>query len=86
MSKVLSNNIKLILFTIIFAGAYFIPFDNAIVSGAVTEAFIMLSDYAREHVLLCLVPAFFIAGAITVFLNQQAVIKYLGPKSNKFIS
>ena len=86
MSKVLSNNIKLILFTIIFAGAYFIPFDNAIVSGAVTEAFIMLSDYAREHVLLCLVPAFFIAGAITVFLNQQAVIKYLGPKSNKFIA
>ena len=86
MSKSLSNNKKLILFALIFASAYFIPFDNAIVTGAITEAFIMLSDYAREHVLLCLVPAFFIAGAITVFLNQQAVIKYLGPKSNKFIA
>ncbi len=86
MSKSLSNNKKLILFALIFASAYFIPFDNAIVTGAIAEAFIMLSDYAREHVLLCLVPAFFIAGAITVFLNQQAVIKYLGPKSNKFIA
>jgi len=46
----------------------------------------MLSEYARQHVLLCLVPAFFIAGAIMVFLNQQAVIKYLGPKANKFVS
>jgi len=84
--KFLSNNRKLLLFAGIFAFAYFVPFESAIVSGAITEAFIMLSDYAREHVLLCLVPAFFIAGAITVFLNQQAVIKYLGPKSNKFIA
>jgi hypothetical protein len=84
--KFLSNNKKLALFTLIFASAYFIPFDNAIITGAITEAFMMLSDYAREHVLFCLVPAFFIAGAITVFLNQQAVIKYLGPKSNKFIA
>ncbi len=43
----------------------------------------MLSEYAREHVLLCLVPAFFIAGAIMVFLNQQSVIRYLGPKAGK---
>lgn len=86
MIKFLSNNKKLALFTLIFASAYFIPFDNAIITGAITEAFMMLSDYAREHVLFCLVPAFFIAGAITVFLNQQAVIKYLGPKSNKFIA
>lgn len=43
----------------------------------------MLSEYVHEHVLFCLVPAFFIAGAISVFLNKLAVIKYLGPKANK---
>ncbi len=43
----------------------------------------MLSEYARQHVILCLVPAMFIAGAITVFLNQQAVMKYLGPDANR---
>lgn len=46
----------------------------------------MLFEYAREHVLLCLIPAFFIAGAITVFLNNQTVIKYLGPKANKIVA
>ena len=43
----------------------------------------MLSDYARQHVILCLVPAMFIAGAITVFLNQQAVMRYLGPDAKR---
>jgi uncharacterized membrane protein YraQ (UPF0718 family) len=46
----------------------------------------MLGEYAREHVLLCLVPAFFIAGAITVFLNQQSVIRYLGPDAPKLVA
>ncbi len=67
----------------IFLAVYFIPWDSALVAGAVGEGFAMLGDYAREHVLLCLIPAFFIAGAIGVFLNQQAVIKYLGPKAPK---
>lgn len=46
----------------------------------------MLSDYAHEHVLLCVVPAMFIAGAVVVFLNQQAVMKYLGPKAKKLVA
>ena len=46
----------------------------------------MLSEYARQHVLLCVVPAMFIAGAITVFLNQQAVIRYLGPSAPKLLA
>jgi uncharacterized membrane protein YraQ (UPF0718 family) len=46
----------------------------------------MLGEYARQHVLLCLVPAFFIAGAIMVFLNQQAVIRYLGPRAKKIVA
>jgi len=81
--KKISINLKLIILAVVFLFAYFVPFDNARVSRAVVEAFIMLSEYAREHVLLCLVPAFFIAGAIMVFLNQQSVIRYLGPKAGK---
>jgi uncharacterized membrane protein YraQ (UPF0718 family) len=52
----------------------------------VTEALALTKWYAREHVLLCLVPAFYIAGAISVFLNQQAVLRYLGPGAPKFLA
>lgn len=79
-----SPNRKLLLVTGVFLAAYFVPFEAPKVLGAVNEAFLMLSEYARQHVLLCLVPAMFIAGAITVFLNQQAVMKYLGPDANRF--
>ncbi|HHH84826.1 MAG TPA: permease [Firmicutes bacterium] len=72
---------KLGLLTGFFLTLYFVPFEHQRVTGAILEAFYMLADYAREHVLLCLIPALFIAGAISVFLNQQAVIKYLGPKA-----
>ena len=84
--KELSPGRALIIVIFVFLAAYFIPFDSQRVGGAIQEAFLMLSDYAREHVLLCLVPAMFIAGAITVFLNQQAVIRYLGPKAPKVVS
>lgn len=67
----------------VFLLVYFMPFGNERVSAALQEAFLMLGEYAREHVLLCLVPAFFIAGAVMVFLNQQAVIRYLGPDAPK---
>jgi uncharacterized protein len=70
----------------VFLAAYFIPFSSAAVGNAVQEAFLMLQDYAREHVLLCLIPAFFIAGAIGVFVSKDSVIKYLGPKANKILS
>jgi uncharacterized protein len=50
------------------------------------EAFYMLQEYAREHVLLCLVPAFFIAGAIAVFISQASVIKYLGGRAKKAVA
>ena len=51
--------------------------------GAVTEALALTRWYAREHVLLCLVPAFFIAGGISVFVSQAAVMKYLGAGARK---
>jgi len=69
-----------------FFAIYFIPWDAPRVTTALLEGFQMLGEYARLHVLLCLVPAMFIAGAIGVFLNQQAVMKYLGPKAPKAVS
>ena len=45
-----------------------------------------LLDYLSFHVLTCLVPAFFIAGAIAVFVSQAAILKYFGPRANKFLS
>lgn len=82
-SKELTPNKKLLIIAGIFLAVFFIPFTHPRVAGAIQEAFLMLADYAHEHVLLCVVPAMFIAGAIVVFLNQQAVMKYLGPKANK---
>jgi len=70
----------------IFLLLYWLPVESPRFDGAVTEALALTRWYAREHVLLCLVPAFYIAGAISVFLNQQAVLKYLGPASPKFLA
>lgn len=69
-----------------FLAAYFIPFESTPVQKAILESFYMLQDYAQKHVLLCLVPAFFIAGAISVFISQASVMKYLGPAANKCLS
>lgn len=76
----------LILFIVIFAAAYFIPFQSDTVSGALLEAFMMLQEYVRRHVLFCLIPAFFIAGAISNFVSQGAVMKYFGAKANKVLA
>lgn len=69
-----------------FLFAYLVPFSSPTVRDAIMEAFHMLQEYAREHVLLCLVPAFFIAGAIAVFISQASVIKYLGGKAKKVVA
>lgn len=82
----MNNRNKLIMMILLFLGAYFIPFSNSAIQLAITESFLMLQDYAQKHIILCLVPAFFIAGAIGVFLSQGSVMKYLGAKANKFVS
>jgi hypothetical protein len=69
---------KLLLLVSAFAGAYFLPIESVRVQGAFLEGLFLLKDYARQHVLLCLVPAFFIAGAIGQFVSQGAVMRYLG--------
>ena len=77
---------KLAVVVVAFIGAYFIPWGSPIIRQAGLEAFLMLQEYAREHVLTCLVPAFFIAGAIAVFVSQAAVLKYFGAQAKKVLS
>ena len=74
---------KFFLLLGIFLVCYFFPLDLIPLAGPIFEALALVQWYAREHVLLCLVPAFFIAGAISVFLSQAAVMKYFGPGASK---
>ncbi len=69
----------------VFLIAYFLPVGSDRFQTAIVEAFGLLRWYAREHVLLCLIPAFFIAGAIAVFVSQEGVMKYLGPSAPKYV-
>src|SRR6056297_1783650 len=77
---------KFIYLVFIFLFAYIVPFTHPRIKMAIMEAFFMLQEYAREHVLLCLVPAFFIAGGIAVFISQAAVVKYFGAEAKKILS
>ena len=88
LRELLSNaqNKALLVLAGVFLFAYLVPFQAPRVSAAVQESVLMLSEYAQQHVLLCLVPAFFIAGAIMVFLNQQSVLRYLGPKAKRIVA
>jgi uncharacterized membrane protein YraQ (UPF0718 family) len=74
------------IFVVVFLAAFFIPFGQLNVQRALVEAFSLLQEYAREHVLLCLIPAFFIAGAISVFVKKTSVIKYFGAQARKILS
>jgi hypothetical protein len=77
----MSERWKLVLLGGAFALAFFLPIESPRMQGALLEGFWLLKDYARQHVLLCLVPAFFIAGAIGQFVSQGAVLRYLGAKA-----
>lgn len=76
----------LTLFLAIFLGFFFLPLDWPRFQGALFEALALTRWYAREHVILCLVPAFFIAGAIAVFISQASVMKYLGAQAPKSLA
>jgi hypothetical protein len=69
-----------------FLALYYIPVGAARFDNAVFEALHLAKWYAQEHVLLCLIPAFFIAGAIAAFVRQESVMKYLGPAANKVVA
>jgi len=76
----------ILIFILVFLAVYFIPFQQAKVQNALIEAFSLLQEYAREHVLFCLIPAFFIAGAISVFIRKASIIKYFGAQAKKALS
>ncbi len=75
-----------LIFLTIFLLFYFVPFDSVRFQNAIMEAFYLTQWYAREHVILCLIPAFFIAGAISIFVSQDSVLRYLGAKANRILS
>ena len=70
----------------IFLILFWLPVGNHKFDNAIIESLHLLRWYAREHVILCLVPAFFIAGAISVFVSQASVMKYMGANANKFLA
>ncbi len=79
-----SRELKVLgVFTAGFAGVFFLPLGEPRFDNALQEGLALTKWYAREHVLLCLVPALFIAGGISVFVNQASVMRYLGPSAPK---
>lgn len=75
-----------LLFLGVFLVVFWLPVENIRFQTSFIEGFALLKEYAREHVLLCLVPAFFIAGAISVFISKASVIKYFGAQAKKVLS
>jgi len=77
---------KFAVIAAVFLGCYFLPLAALPLTGAPAEMLALLRDYARQHVLLCLVPAFFIAGGIATFISSGSVMKYLGAKAGKVVA
>jgi len=77
---------KLVLIVAVFVVCFYLPVGKVRFDNALMESLALVKDYARQHVLLCLIPAFFIAGAIAVFISQASVMKYLGPNANKVLA
>jgi uncharacterized protein len=81
------NELKILfLMVVIFLVAYHLPVNAARFQNAVMESFHLLKEYARLHVILCLIPALFIAGAIGVFISQNAIMKYLGARAKRVVA
>jgi len=70
----------------VFTVAFFLPIESARFNTAVAATFDLVKWYAREHVILCLLPAFFIAGVISVFVSQASVLKYFGAQAKKWVA
>ena len=77
---------KAVTLVVGFLACFYLPVGNQRFDNALMESIHLVKWYAREHVLLCLIPAFFIAGAIAVFVSQASVMKYLGARANKILA
>jgi len=73
----------IVLVLVIFLAVYLMPVGNTRFDNAVMEALALVHWYAREHVILCLLPAFVIAGAMAVYISQGSVMRFLGPRAPK---
>ncbi|HHY34213.1 MAG TPA: permease [Firmicutes bacterium] len=82
----MKESTKLLIIIGVFILIYYLPLGSARVQGAILEGLYMVQEYAREHVLFCLVPAFFIAGAMQNFISQQSVIRYLGRGARQWLA
>ncbi|HNQ69346.1 MAG TPA: permease [Bacteroidales bacterium] len=71
---------------VVFVAAFFLPVESARFTTAVDATLDLVKWYAREHVILCLLPAFFIAGVISIFVSQGSVLKYFGASAKKWVS
>jgi len=76
----------LLIITLIFLGTFYLPLGIPRFDNALMESLHLAKWYAQEHVLTCLIPAFFIAGAIAVFVSQASVMKYFGAKAKKVLA
>ena len=72
--------------TAVFLFAFFMPIESTRFTEAILAMFDLAKWYAQEHVILCLLPAFFIAGVIAVFVSKGAVMKYFGAKAKKWVA
>ena len=77
---------KFVLLVAAFSVFYFIPLTAPVVVNSLSAGLTLLQEYARLHVLTCLVPAFFVAGTIAVYVKKDAVLNLLGPNTKKYIA
>jgi uncharacterized protein len=81
------KELKILLWiAVIFGVAFFLPIESARFNTAIDATFDLVKWYAREHVILCLLPAFFIAGVISVFVSQGSVLRYFGANAKKWLA
>lgn len=81
------KEIKFLIWTVVlFLTAFFLPVNSDPLMTAIHSTLDLTKWYAREHIVLCLLPAFFIAGVIAVFVSQGAVLKYFGVNAKKWVS
>lgn len=81
------REIKILLWIIgVFGIAFFLPIESARFNTAIAATFDLVKWYAREHVILCLLPAFFIAGVISVFVSQGSILRYFGANAKKWLA
>lgn len=83
----LKKEIKILIWIIaVFGFAFFLPAESDRFRVALVATLDLVKWYAREHFILCLLPAFFIAGVISVFVSQASVIKYFGANARKWLA